>query len=227
MRAQFGAARAGLGGADCRSRRSKHVRWALSGGTQWYWKADFFKEISDEAIARHVEYGDQLPTSHSTMHLYPIDGAAGRVANDETAWDYRDAKWAQVMVGISPDPADNARMIAWAREYWEALHPHSAGGAYVNMMMDAREGGPGARLLRRQLRAPGGDQGASTTRTTSSASTRTSSRRSQPRNVAPRRAGIESPPVVPLGGPGNRRISPVRPGPTTHSRPRPRPGDPL
>ena len=27
-------------------------------------------------------------------------------------------------------------MTAWAREYWEALHPYSAGGAYVNMMMD-------------------------------------------------------------------------------------------
>jgi FAD/FMN-containing dehydrogenase len=105
-------------------------------GHQWYWKADFFKELSDEAIARHVEFGSKLPTDQSTMHLYPIDGAGGRVAGDATAWAYRDAKWAQVMVGVSPDPADNERMIAWAREYWEALHPYSAGGAYINMMMD-------------------------------------------------------------------------------------------
>jgi FAD/FMN-containing dehydrogenase len=27
-------------------------------------------------------------------------------------------------------------MISWARDYWSALHPHSAGGAYVNMMMN-------------------------------------------------------------------------------------------
>jgi FAD/FMN-containing dehydrogenase len=24
----------------------------------------------------------------------------------------------------------------WARDYWEAVHPYSAGGAYVNMMME-------------------------------------------------------------------------------------------
>lgn len=110
-------------------------------GDQWYWKADFFSELSDEAIARHVEFGSQLPTVKSTMHLYPIDGAAGRVPKDATAWNYREAKWAQVMVGVSPDPADNERMTAWARAYWEALHPHSAGGAYVNMMMDSSDEG--------------------------------------------------------------------------------------
>jgi FAD/FMN-containing dehydrogenase len=110
-------------------------------GDQWYWKADFFNELSDEAIAEHVKFGSSMPTGKSTMHLYPIDGAAGRVANDATAWNFRGAKWAQVMVGVSPDAADNERMIAWTRDYWSALHPHSAGGAYVNMMMDAEDEG--------------------------------------------------------------------------------------
>jgi FAD/FMN-containing dehydrogenase len=105
-------------------------------GHQWYWKADFVNEISDTAVARHVEFGNALPTPLSTMHLYPIDGAAGRVAKDATAWNYRDAKWGQVMVGVSPDPADNEKMIAWTKAYWDAMHPYSAGGAYVNMMMD-------------------------------------------------------------------------------------------
>ena len=110
-------------------------------GDQWYWKADFFNELSDEAIAAHVEFGNRMPTGKSTMHLYPIDGAASRVANDATAWNFRDSKWAQVMVGVSPNPADNERMIEWTRDYWRALHPHSAGGAYVNMMMDAPDEG--------------------------------------------------------------------------------------
>jgi FAD/FMN-containing dehydrogenase len=105
-------------------------------GLQWYWKGDFFDAISDESIARHVEHGTQLPTGLSQMHLYPIDGAASRVPRDATTWSYRDAKWAGVIVGVSPDPADNERMIAWARRYWEALHPYSTGGAYVNFMME-------------------------------------------------------------------------------------------
>ncbi|MEX2426184.1 MAG: FAD-binding oxidoreductase [Thermomicrobiaceae bacterium] len=110
-------------------------------GDQWYWKADFVNEIPDEAVDVHIKYGAELPTWKSTMHLYPIDGIAGRIPKDATAWNYRDAKWGMVIAGISPDPADNARMIGWARSYWQELHPYSAGGAYVNMMMDATDEG--------------------------------------------------------------------------------------
>lgn len=105
-------------------------------GDLWYWKADFIAELTDEAIARHVEFGAKIPTWQSRTHLYPVDGAAGRVANDATAWKWRDAKWCQVIVGVSKDPADKDRITAWARDYWEAVHPYSAGGAYVNMMME-------------------------------------------------------------------------------------------
>ena len=105
-------------------------------GMQWYWKGDFVKEISDEAIRLNVKYGSQIPTTLSGMHLYPIDGAPQRVGRSETAWSYRDANFSQVMVGVDPDPANSERITAWARAYWEALHPYSAGGAYVNFMMD-------------------------------------------------------------------------------------------
>jgi len=108
-------------------------------GLQWYWRADFVRELSDEAIAKHVQFAEALPSMHSTMHLYPINGAAGRVGKHETAWNYRDATWAQVMVGVDPDPANNEKTIAWAKGYWDALHPYSAGGAYVNFMMDEGE----------------------------------------------------------------------------------------
>ena len=46
-------------------------------GLQWYWKADFVRELSDAAIALHVEHGATMPTWQSTMHLYPVNGAAG------------------------------------------------------------------------------------------------------------------------------------------------------
>jgi hypothetical protein len=105
-------------------------------GFQWYWRADFVNEISDEAIALHIKHGAELPTLFSTMHLYPINGAAGRVGKEDTAFSYRDATWAEVIVGVDPDPANAKRITDWTIAYWEALHPYSAGGAYVNMMMD-------------------------------------------------------------------------------------------
>ena len=104
-------------------------------GLQWYWKADFVNELSDAAIAEHVRFGQALPSMHSTMHLYPINGAASRVGKQETAWNYRHATWAQVMVGVDPDPKNNEKIISWTRNYYDALHPFSAGGAYVNFLM--------------------------------------------------------------------------------------------
>jgi hypothetical protein len=105
-------------------------------GLQWYWRADFVNELSDAAITLHVKHGSDIPTLHSTMHLYPINGAAHRVGKHDTAWSYRDATWAQVIVGVDPNPAHNEKIIGWTKTYWEALHPYSAGGAYVNFMMD-------------------------------------------------------------------------------------------
>jgi hypothetical protein len=108
-------------------------------GLQWYWKADFVNELTEASIAEHLRFGKTLPSMHSTMHLYPINGAASRVGKTETPWNYRDAVWGLVMVGVDPDPANNDKTIAWTKQYWEALHPYSAGGAYVNMMMDEGE----------------------------------------------------------------------------------------
>ncbi len=105
-------------------------------GLQWYWRADFMGELSDDAIAEHARFGAATPTMHSTMHMYPINGAAARPSNTDTPWAYRDATWAQVMVGVDPDPANNDKIVSWTKDYFDAVHPYSAGGAYVNFMME-------------------------------------------------------------------------------------------
>ncbi len=108
-------------------------------GLQWYWRADFVNELSDEAITQHAKFGEELPTAHSTMHLYPIDGIAHQVGKNDTPWSYRDAKWSQVIVGVDPDAAKKELITSWTKDYYDAVHPYSAGGAYINFMMD--EGG--------------------------------------------------------------------------------------
>jgi hypothetical protein len=105
-------------------------------GDQWYWRADFVKEIPDGAVQVHARFGAEMPTMKSTMHLYPIDGAAHDVEPSDTAWSYRDAQWGSVFAGVDPDPENVAAIRDWSIDYFEALHPYSAGGAYVNMMMD-------------------------------------------------------------------------------------------
>ena len=105
-------------------------------GMQWYWRADFVNEMKDEAIPLHIKYASELPTMLSTTHIYPVNGAVHKVGKNDTPFSYRKATWAHVMVGVDPDPANKELISSWAKKYWEALHPYSAGGAYVNFLMD-------------------------------------------------------------------------------------------
>ncbi len=75
-------------------------------GDQWYWRGDFVKRDPRRGIARHVEYGAAMPTWKS--HHAPVsDRRRPRASRpDATPWAYRDAKWAQVIVGVDPDPAN-------------------------------------------------------------------------------------------------------------------------
>ena len=85
------------------------------------------------------------------MHLYPINGAAARVAKDDTAYSFREAKFAEVIVGVDPEPANN-RPHAVGRGLLGRVHPYSAGGGYINFMMDEGEEHVQA-AVPRQLRA--------------------------------------------------------------------------
>lgn len=104
-------------------------------GDQWYWKGDFVREISDEAVEEHLRFAT-VPTPQSTMHLYPVDGAVHEVGKDETAWNKREARWSMVFVGVDPDPENAEKIKTWARDYWKALHPYTLGGSYINFMME-------------------------------------------------------------------------------------------
>jgi FAD/FMN-containing dehydrogenase len=103
-------------------------------GLQHYWKANFVKELTDDAIAAHLEHGPKVPTVNSTVHIYPINGACHRVAPDATAFAYRDATFATVIAGMWPEPAENDANTAWVRGFYDATAPHSESGGYVNFM---------------------------------------------------------------------------------------------
>jgi hypothetical protein len=126
-------------------------------GDQWYWRADFVKEIPDEAVAIHHKYGSAAPTWKSTMHMYPIDGAAHDVDSADTAWFYRDANWGSVFAGVDPDPANVDAIRRWSIDYF---------GSYIRFVRrrvcehdDGGGAGARARQLREELRPAGVCQG--------------------------------------------------------------------
>jgi FAD/FMN-containing dehydrogenase len=108
----------------------------LPAGEQWYWRGEFFDALPDAAIDQHAAFGAELPTWKSLMHFYPVDGAAARVGNDETAWGYRDATWSQVIAGVAPDVEDAGAITDWTKAYSDSLKPYAMGGGYSNFEMD-------------------------------------------------------------------------------------------
>ncbi|MFW6192121.1 MAG: FAD-binding oxidoreductase [Gemmatimonadota bacterium] len=107
----------------------------LPPGLHSYWKSDFAADLDDAAIEAHLEHGAKVPNVHSAMHIYPLTGAVQDVDDEATAFGVRDADFAVNIVGFWPDPAESDAHIAWVRNYYEAVHPHSGyEGGYTNFM---------------------------------------------------------------------------------------------
>jgi len=107
----------------------------LPPGLRWYWKADFFKDLDAAVATQCLQFGSSIPTPLSQMHMYAISGTAGKVASSHTPWAHRGAKYAGVIIGVDSDPANDEKIIQWSKDYWNALHPYSSGGTYLNFEM--------------------------------------------------------------------------------------------
>jgi FAD/FMN-containing dehydrogenase len=108
-------------------------------GLMNYWKGDFVNELSDGLIAAHAKFGPRVPNILSGAITFSVNGAAHRPGRSDSAWSYRDANFSHVIYAVDSDAAAMPGHTEWVREYWEALHPYAAGGAYVNFMMDEGE----------------------------------------------------------------------------------------
>jgi FAD/FMN-containing dehydrogenase len=109
-------------------------------GIRSYWKGNFVTELTDAAIDAHLNYGPKVPEVSATMHLYPINGACHDVGADDTAFAYRNANFAEVIVAAWQDPTKDAERIQWVRDYYHATAPHSEPGGYINFMADDDQG---------------------------------------------------------------------------------------
>ena len=70
------------------------------------------------------------------MVVEHMGGAVGRVDRDATAYNYRDAQYNFLIVGIWPEAAEDARNLQWIRGLWQAMQPFSTGNIYVNYESD-------------------------------------------------------------------------------------------
>ncbi len=105
-------------------------------GYRNYLKTNYLKDLSDEAIEILVERYASVPAPFTHIVVEHMGGAVSRMDPQATAYNYRDARYNFLIVGIWTDPAEDARNIQWVRSLWQALQPFSAGHIYVNYESD-------------------------------------------------------------------------------------------
>jgi hypothetical protein len=105
-------------------------------GLHRYWRSAFTERLSDEMIKVLVDGASRMSSPLNAMLLFYVHGAAARVPATETAFAARRQQWDFDAIGQWTDAAENAKHIAWVREFWGRIEPHLQGSAYINHLAD-------------------------------------------------------------------------------------------
>jgi hypothetical protein len=109
-------------------------------GMQNYWTADFLEDLSDEAVDVLVGHATQPVSPLTQILVVPGGGALARVDEEATAFGQRQAPWNVHYLSMWPDPADDARNIAYTRAVATAMQPWTTGRVYLNFIGDEGQG---------------------------------------------------------------------------------------
>jgi FAD/FMN-containing dehydrogenase len=108
-------------------------------GGFYYWKSRALAELSDEAIDVIADFGARRPSARTDIIVWHHGGAMSSVDEAATAYGGRSAEWLVSGEASWFDPSQTDDAIAWGRELWAAMGPHSTGGLYLNFPGFAEE----------------------------------------------------------------------------------------
>jgi FAD/FMN-containing dehydrogenase len=101
-------------------------------GLRYYWKSLYLNELSDDVIRLACDAGAERPTPLSTVEVWALGGAMGRVRPEATAFYHRQAPFLLTVEANAEDPATDEANIAWVRRRYDEATRFSRGGTYFN-----------------------------------------------------------------------------------------------
>jgi FAD/FMN-containing dehydrogenase len=107
-------------------------------GWFYYVRSCDVEGLDDDVIDIVVEHGRRITSPITSVALWQMGGAVGRIDDGATAFNGRQAGFTFNINGNSKtaDGFDAERQ--WARDYWSALAPHHT-SVYVNFLMEEGE----------------------------------------------------------------------------------------
>jgi len=106
----------------------------LTPGARNYWKSHDFAKLSDPLIDLLVDHAGRVPTPETEVVLVHIGGAVNNVPVIATSYPHRNIEYIVNVHTRWSHPSQDQSCIAWARQLFDAMAPHSTGGVYVNFM---------------------------------------------------------------------------------------------
>ena len=107
-------------------------------GARNYWKSHHLTGLSDECIDKIIEFGGRMPSDECEVFIPHMEGAPGRVPENETAFSHRGTPFVLNIHTRWQDSSDDDKCLAWAREFHRSTESF-AQGVYVNFLSDEGE----------------------------------------------------------------------------------------
>ena len=105
-------------------------------GRRYYWKSEYLPEIRPELCDKFMSHAGQIPSPHSALIFFQLEGALNDKTNDHSAVGNRDARYVLNIAGSWEDEKDDDINIGWARAAWNDMKSFSTGGTYINFLTE-------------------------------------------------------------------------------------------
>lgn len=105
-------------------------------GRRYYWKSHYLPRIESKAVDTLIDHAARLPSPHSAILLFQLDGELGELPANHSPAGNRDAAFVLNIAASWENAADDASNLRWARDCFESTRAFSTGGAYVNFLTE-------------------------------------------------------------------------------------------
>ena len=105
-------------------------------GRRYYWKSEYLPRIEPDLDEKFIKHAARIPSPHSALILFQIDGALNELEEDHSPVGNRDARYVLNIGGSWEQANEDGANVDWAREAWNDLKSFSTGGTYINFLTE-------------------------------------------------------------------------------------------
>ena len=105
-------------------------------GRRYYWKSEYLPRVEAALCDKVIEHAARIPSPHSAVILFQIEGALNQLEGSHSPVGNRDARFVLNIAGSWEKAGEDAANVAWARDAWSAMKEFSTGGNYVNFLTE-------------------------------------------------------------------------------------------